>query len=107
MDREIQLQLAKENMQRAFESRCKSQKSVSKVILNIDDLVLLRVPHLSDAAQGMIHKFFDLFEGPFKISRVCGSNAFELVTLDENARVKGVFNRYNLRKYHQPADNHP
>ena len=46
--REIVLQRANENLQHAFDRRCKTQKTTSKIELNLKDLVLLRVPHLSD-----------------------------------------------------------
>ena len=49
--RDVQLRVANERLQKAFEQRCVTQKSVSKVKLDVGDLVLLRVPHLSDAMQ--------------------------------------------------------
>ncbi|KAJ8672117.1 hypothetical protein QAD02_003376 [Eretmocerus hayati] len=47
--------------------------------LKTDDLVLLRVPHLSGAEKKFSAEFFDLFEGPYCIARQIGENAFKLV----------------------------
>ena len=74
--RDVQLRVANERLQKAFEQRCATQKSVSKVKLDVGDSMLLRVPHLSNAMQNQIHKFFHVYEGPYKIIRTAGSNAF-------------------------------
>ena len=55
--REIQIRLANEKLQRAFERRCASQTKISKIELKIGDLVLLRVPHLSNAIQKQTQVF--------------------------------------------------
>lgn len=99
--REVQLQLAQENMQKAFNRRAASRKSCRTVDLKVGELVLLRVPHLSDASQRVTQKFFYLFEGPYRIVRILNRNAFVLVDPDENGRVKGTYNRVHLRQYHQ------
>ena len=101
-ERNLVVQCANERLQRAFEQRCRGQKTRSRVNLQLGDLVLLRVPHLSNARQKVISKFFHLYEGPFRIVRVVGENAFELVHPDNPDCVKGVYNRLNLRKYYEP-----
>ena len=101
---DVQLQLANDRLQRAFERRCASQKSVSKIKLSVGDLVLLRAPHLSDTSQQQIHKLFHIYEGPCKISQKRGENAFELVWVTDESRIKGIFNRLNLRKYYPAAN---
>ena len=100
LSREVQLRIANEKLQRAFEQRCASQKSVSKISLKVGDLVLLRVPHLSNAARNEIHKFFHVFEGPYKIIKQNGANAFVLSIPEDTNKIKGVFNRLNLRPYY-------
>ena len=100
LSREIQIQMANERLQRAFNHRCNSQKTVSRVDLAIGDLVLLRVPHLSNAAQNQTHKFFHVYEGPFRLVKQSGPNAFVLSLPEDTNNVKGVFNRLNLRPYH-------
>lgn len=99
--REVQLQLARDHMQRAFEKRVASQKNSRTVDLKEQDLVLLRVPHLSDASQRVTQKFFHLFEGPYRVRTICNRNAFVLVDPHDDSRVKGTYNRVHLRKYHQ------
>ena len=46
----VRIQLANEKLRNSFERRCENQKNVSRVIIDVGDLVLLRVPHLSDAS---------------------------------------------------------
>ena len=100
VDREVQLRAANDRLQRAFEHRCASQKSISTVRINVGDLVLLRVPHLSNAAQNQIYKFFHVYEGPYKVTKLCGPNAFELCLPENENKIKGVYNRLNLRRYY-------
>ena len=75
--REVQLRVANECLQKAFEQSCATPKSVSKVKLDVAN-VILRVLHLSNAMQNKIHKFYHVYEGPYKITRTSDSNAFEL-----------------------------
>lgn len=100
IDHKLVITLARENMNRNFSRRLKNQKVVSKVKLNIGDLVMLRVRHLSNAIDKVTHKFFHLYEGPYKISKVIGENAFELISPENPSEIKGTYNRLNLRKYY-------
>lgn len=104
---EVFIKHANENLQKAFDSRCKAQRSISKVVLSVGDEVLLRVPHLSDALQKQISKFFHIYEGPYKIARKVGENAYHLVMVDDETIEKGTYNRFNLRKYYRPATRAP
>ena len=94
--------MANENLQHAFEQRLKQQRKASKIQLKIGDLVLLRVPHLSNASQKQIYKFFHIYECPYKIVRKGGNNAYELSEKDDVNMIKGVYNRLNIRKYYKP-----
>lgn len=77
---------------------------MSRVVLNVGDEVLLRVPHLSNALQKQISKFFHPYEGPYKIASKVGENAYHLVLVDDEAVKKGTYNRFNLKKkYYRPA----
>lgn len=87
-----------------FEYRRRSQKSVSKVPLDVGDLVLLRVPFQSNAHHRMISEFFLLFQGPYRIGKVIGSNAFLLVDPEDPKLVKNVYNQCSFRKYCTPID---
>ena len=102
LSHDLKLIRANQNMQKAFERRCKTQKNVSQIKLSIGDLVLLRIPHLSDAIQKQICKFFHIYEGPFRIVGQTGGNAFKLVDCDDSTKVKGIYNRLNTRKYYEP-----
>lgn len=100
-DYEVYLQLAQDRLQRSFDQRSKSQKSVSKVILKEKDLVLLRVPHASDASLRVTHKFFHLYEGPYRIMKIINYNACLLVDPQDDNKVKGTYNRLHLRRYYR------
>ena len=99
VDHKRYILLARDNIKKAFEGRKKNQKSISKVILKVGDLVLLRVRHLSNALDKVTKKFFHLFEGPYKISKILDKNAFILVEPDDEKVIIGTYNRANLRKY--------
>ena len=85
---DVRIQLANERLQKAFERRCKTQGKGSKISLKEGDLVLLRVPHLSNALQKVIYKFYYLYEGPFKIIRRTGNNAYTLAKLEDESIIK-------------------
>ncbi|KAJ8676949.1 hypothetical protein QAD02_012736 [Eretmocerus hayati] len=99
----VQIEIARENLKKSYEGRCKTQKSISKVKLFEGDLVLLWVPHVSKADEKQISKFFELYEGPYRIARCIGENAFEIVEDSKNAIAKGVYDRMSLRPYHAPS----
>lgn len=99
--RELQMQLGREKMQRSFDQRVKGKKGVSAIELKVDDLVLLRVPHLADATERVTHKFFHLYQGPFKIMKILNKNAFVLVEPTNEMMIKGTYNRIHLRQNHQ------
>ena len=84
----VRIQLANEKLRKSFEQRCRNQKSVSRVIIDVGDLVLLCVPHLSDASQKQILKFFHLYEDPFRFIRRCGSNAFEIADANDASKIR-------------------
>ena len=88
--REVQLRFANDNLQKAYKTRCKAQKAISRVMLDLGDIVLLHVPHLSDASQRQIGKFFHIYEGPYVISKRVGENAFHLVFPDNESKAKGI-----------------
>lgn len=99
INHEYIITLAKENIEKSFAKRSKNQK-VSKIALKVGDLVLLRVRHLSKAIDKVTKKFFHLFEGPYLIRSVVGTNAYNLVDPNNNNVEKGTYNRSNLRKYY-------
>lgn len=96
-DRKYQIEIANERLRKAFEQRSKKQVHKNKVDLEIGDLVLVRVSHLSNANNRQIYKFFYLYEGPFEINKKMGNNAFELVLVFGSALRKGIFYRFHLK----------
>lgn len=95
------VQLAQKNLQKSYEQRLKNQGKTSRIKFEKNDLVLLRVPHLSDASQRVTHKFFHLYEGPFRVIDTLNENAYVLVDPENELKVKGTYNRFHLRKYYQ------
>ena len=61
--------------------------------------MLLNEPKQSDYLKKVTGKFFHLYFGPYKISKVFGNNAYELVNAGNNLEVKGIFNQCNLKRY--------
>ena len=96
VDHKYLITFARKNIESGFVTRTKNQK-VSKVILKVGDLVLLRVRHLSNALDRVTKKFFHLFEGPYVISKVIGQNAFLLNDPNDFNKEVGTYNRANLR----------
>ena len=94
---------AGEHLRNDFEKRSRRQKKISCVEIKEGDLVLLKVPRLSNALNGVTRKFFHLFEGPYKITRAVGPNAFMLCDTNDETKVIGIHNRANLRRYYCPV----
>lgn len=101
---ELKITLTKESLIKHFIERGKQQRAKSDIIYEVSDKVLLKVPHLSSQTDRVTHKFFHLFEGPFKILKIKGSNAFVLADMSDDSKIKGSYNRLSLRRYYQ-ADN--
>lgn len=99
-ERKFQIDLANERLRKAFDQRSKVTGKKSIIKLKIGDLVLARVPHLSDKSERLIYKFFHLYEGPFRIDKCLGNNAFVLVDMSDSSKIRGTFNRFHLKKYH-------
>ena len=95
--------IAESQMRIFFEYRKRSEKSVSKVSLEVGDLVLLRVPFQSRASDRVTSKFFHLYQGPYRIGKVVGNNALLLVDPSDPTIVKNVYNRCSLKKYKSPV----
>lgn len=103
VNHDVKIMLARERMIKQFESCQKNQKSKSRVCINIGDLVLVQVPHLSNAIDKFTKKFFHLYEGPYRVSKTIGDNAYVLVEVLDPDRIKGTYNRLSLRRYHRPV----
>lgn len=60
--------------------------------------------HFSNALDKIVGKCFHLFEGPYKIVRRVGENAFALTNPQLEQKEKGIYNRLNFRKYYSKKD---
>lgn len=97
--KDIKIMLARSRMRKNFETRARAQGAPSRVSLKVGDLVLLRVPKISDAFKRLTRKFFHLYYGPYKIIKDFGNNAYRLVAIENDSRIIGVYNRSSLKKY--------
>jgi len=52
---------------------------------------------MSDATAGITAKFLHPYKGPYVIAKIISPSTFELT--DENARIRGRFNRRLLKAY--------
>jgi hypothetical protein len=63
----------------------------------VDDLVLVNMQNISNAEANTTAKFMELFEGPFRITKLIPLFAYEVTGQD--GRVRGVFNKQALKAY--------
>jgi hypothetical protein len=63
----------------------------------LGDQVLVKAQNQSDAAKGQIDKFMPVYQGPYVIRNELPHSAYEIV--DGNGKVKGVFNKKQLKPY--------
>ena len=74
IDYKIIISLAKDNTENSFRMR-KQGRKVSTVRLSLDDAVMHRVRHLSNALDHVTKKFFDIYEGPYEAFHVSSLGA--------------------------------
>lgn len=96
---EAKIVLARERLKKSFERRAKTQKSTSRISLQVGDLVLLQVPKQSDALKKVTSKFFHIFYGPYEILRDFNNGSFELGDHENRNRIIGIYHQINLKKY--------
>jgi len=68
----------------------------------LNEKVLVRTHPMSDAVKGMTSKFMHVFEGPYIITRLLDHSACEL--RDESGKLRGEFNKKQLRLYQEADD---
>ncbi|XP_011697582.1 PREDICTED: uncharacterized protein LOC105455741 [Wasmannia auropunctata] len=90
----------KENLIKSAKNRRKQQKRCSKVQLGINDLVLVRRSELSSALDKVTKKFFQLYEGPYKVKKIIPPNAYQLCNIEDKEKIRGTFNKALLKKYY-------
>lgn len=96
-----------DKIKKAYEQLCLNAEKRKRIknprnplTFNIGDKVLLRVIHQSRALKKEIEKFFDLYEGPYTISKQVGPNAYVLVNNDK--KIIGKCNNFLLKPYKKP-----
>ena len=67
--------------------------------LNVNDLVLIRIPYKSSAIDKVTNKFFHLYYDPYKISESYENSSYKLVHPLNSKPLKGAYNRESLKKY--------
>ena len=90
---------------RAIEFRQKEKKANENINKNHKliqfipgDLVLVKALRVPNAKQNEIAKFFDLYEGPFKIEQKFGPTTYLLQDVDVDVE-RGKFHVNNLKRY--------
>lgn len=99
LTKDAKIILAKERLQRNFNKRLENQRTPSRILLNVGDLVLLHIPKQSDAIKKVTRKFFHLYYVPYLISKDYNNGSFELMDPVNRERRIGVYNRVSLKKY--------
>lgn len=89
------------NLKIEAEKRKRKHAVKNPASFNVNDYVLVKTSHLSSALKKERHKFFEIYEGPFIISKIVGPNAYLLVN-PQNGEECEKFNSYRLRPYNEP-----
>lgn len=90
--------LVRETLLKSAADRRKRQKGVCYKF-HVGDQVLLKAHRVSDPLKKNYYKFKPLFQGPYKIERTFGPNAFEL--LDSRGERCGIHNASNIIPYYR------
>lgn len=69
-------------------------------VFNVGNLVLVRSRMKSSKINSEIKKFYEIYEGPYKIIRIAHENAMELATPVTN-KSKGVYNVVDIKHFRQ------
>jgi hypothetical protein len=69
----------------------------------MNEKVLIKTQPMSDAVKGITAKFMYLYEGPYVVSNILGHSAYEVK--DERGKVRGEFNKKQLRPYKEQTAN--
>lgn len=98
IDHVIMQDRAARQMDIQFQKRQKLPHTVSKIQFQEGDLVLLRVPHLSSAVDGVTQKFCKLYEGPYAIHKRLDNGSY-ILALD--GKIKDTFHHQHLRPFYR------
>lgn len=96
---DVRIYNALQNLKANSRKRAKNQKSISKVTFQVNDLVMLRVPQMSNALDKVTKKFFHLYQGPYEISKIVAKNAYQLRDRNDKNKIIGTYNQLSLKPY--------
>jgi hypothetical protein len=65
----------------------------------LNDLVLVKCQHTSDATKGTTGKFHRPYEGPYSVSEIINPNMYEIQ--DEKGKLRGLFHLSHMKPYLQ------
>lgn len=97
---EQRISLARENI---IMKRSRANQKINKnrrlVEFQIGDLVLVKALRTSNSKENKIAKFFNVFEGPYRIKQKFGPTTYLLQNTDDDSE-RGKFHVNNLKLYH-------
>lgn len=103
LDYNKELTLAQDVQVSKAEARKKAQATrLNPTLFKVGDMVLVRTHKLSNLVEKKISKFFLLYDGPFKITNIKTTNAYELAHPDDGTP-KGTHNIIHLKPYIPPT----
>lgn len=88
-------------MTKAEARKKRHDQKIKSSPFKLDDLVLVKTHKLSNQIEKKINKFFQLYEGPYKIKKIKSVNAYVLVHPDDDTP-KGTYNIIHLKHYIPP-----
>lgn len=74
----------------------RNQELTNVVKFKEGEEVLLKSYHQSDALMGKIEKFYEIWEGPYIVTRIVGESTYEIM---KNGAIRGIFNVRLLKPY--------
>jgi hypothetical protein len=103
-DDEVQEKIVKayERMKQKIQKRSKRRRGNSKWKPVMNEKVLVRNHHNSDAVAGVTGKFIRPFEGPYIVRRLIPPSTVEVC--DSEGKSKGVFNWKSIKPYQKAAE---
>jgi len=100
IDYPLILKIARKNIIKKGEQRRKAfnQKHIFTKFAE-GELVLIKACNISNAQNKVVGKLFELYQGPFRITKQVAPHTFQLSHLEKNTTL-GTYHTANLRKYH-------
>ena len=97
---EQKISLARERIHRKRARIAKkiNDKICTPIKYNIGDEVLVLANNVSSAEDNTMSKFFDLFEGPYRVNKRCGIATYEVKYI-ENESIRGPFHASHIKPY--------